>query len=85
MKLQRILLVENVVLLQPSTLLHAELDNAFGFTSFVVDAASWGDVSRPRLWWSNVLCLQLAPRVVLAGEARWLVKVQPQLATHSRA
>ena len=49
---QHILLLENVV---PSADLHRELDKLVGHNSFVVDAASWGVVSRPRLWWSNVL------------------------------
>ncbi|CAE7405213.1 unnamed protein product, partial [Symbiodinium necroappetens] len=69
---QHVFLVENVL---PSAEVHRELDKLVGHNSFVVDAASWGVVSRPRLWWSNVLsppaldCAQ--PPVVLAGLARW--------------
>ena len=43
---QHILLLENVI---PSASLHAELDRLVLTKSFVVDAASWGVVSRPRL------------------------------------
>ena len=59
---RHILLLENVV---PSADLHRELDELVGHNSFVVDAASWGVVSRPRLWWSNVLTPP--PQVLLAA------------------
>ena len=63
------------VFLLPSGEVHRELDKLVGHNSFVVDAASWGVVSRPRLWWSNVLTPPTLdssqPPVVLAGLARW--------------
>ena len=72
LKLQHVFLVENVL---PSGEVHRELDKLVGHNSFVVDAASWGVVSRPRLWWSNVLTPPTLdssqPPVVLAGLARW--------------
>ena len=44
-------LVENVLM---SASLQSELDNLLSATSFLCDASSWGVVSRPRLWWSNI-------------------------------
>ena len=44
------LLVENVV---PSAEIQSSLDECLGARSFLRDAASWGLVSRPRLWWSE--------------------------------
>ncbi|CAE7632255.1 unnamed protein product [Symbiodinium sp. CCMP2592] len=45
-------LVENV---QMAASQQTELDEALGCRAFACDAASWGIVSRPRLWWSNVV------------------------------
>ena len=44
------LLVENVV---PSAEIQSSLDKCLGVRSFLCDAASWGLVSRRRVWWSE--------------------------------
>ncbi|CAE7040700.1 ftsH [Symbiodinium sp. CCMP2592] len=65
-------LVENVHM---SASQQRELDDALGCRAFACDAASWGVVSRPRLWWSNVVNPPpenvREPPVILGGQARW--------------
>ena len=67
-----VLLVENVV---PSTETQQALDECLGIRSFLCDAASWGLVSRPRLWWSDSIRVpakdEAWPDHLLSGLARW--------------
>ena len=52
-----------------------ELDAALGCKAFACDASSWGVVSRPRLWWSNVVDPPpenvREPPSLLGGQVRW--------------
>ena len=65
-------LVENVTMSQQ---VQTSLDNLLQTRSFMSDAASFGLVSRPRLWWASHIKppenLQLAPQPIAAGMARW--------------
>ncbi|CAE7027728.1 DD3-3 [Symbiodinium sp. CCMP2592] len=65
-------LVENVYM---SASQQQELDRALECRAFACDAANWGIVSRPRLWWSNVVSPPpenvREPPVVLGGQSRW--------------
>ena len=67
-----VFLAENVSM---SSSLQSELDQALQTSSFLCDASTWGVVSRPRLWWSNVLqppaATECIPPTVLGGAARW--------------
>ena len=66
------LLVEHVV---PSAEIQSSLDECLGVRSFLCDAASWGLVSRPRLWWSESIKVpeneEKLPGHLLSGLARW--------------
>ena len=65
----------------PDASLHAGLEQLVGASSFVVDAASWGVVSRPRLWWSNVLQLSPLPSwldLPDGGSSIWQLIPNPQ-------
>ena len=65
-------LVENVV---PSAGTQEDIDRVLKKRSFLCDAAAWGLISRPRLWWTNVLepphPESKDPPQVLTGLARW--------------
>ena len=70
--LKVLFIVENVVM---AAAFQAKLNALLRCSCFLVDAADWGVVSRPRLWWSNALCppesLDADPPQVFGGIARW--------------
>ena len=72
LKQQSTILVENVVMAAAA---QDTLDKCLGLRSFLCDAASWGLVSRLRLWWSDSITPPdpTAQRVptVMSGMARW--------------
>ena len=66
------LLLENVTMAKDT---QVALDDLVGVRSFVCDAASFGLVSRPRLWWCSSLsppeAEATAPPEAASGMARW--------------
>ena len=71
-KLKFALLLENVVMAKET---QSALDDLLGMRSFVCDAATFGLVSRPRLWWSTHIdppdpTATVAPQIA-SGMARW--------------
>ena len=55
--------------------LQSELDNLLSAQTFLCDASCGGVISRPRLWWSNVITPPHAsvqsPLALLSGQVRW--------------
>ena len=67
-----VFLVENVVM--PLSM-QQQFDDKLQCRSFACDASSWGTVSRPRIWWSNMINPPAEnarePPTIMSGQVRW--------------